>query len=440
MKTIRQLAANMPLRVAAVILITIGGTCAILNGSWIWAAIALALLVAGVAGIISLHKLQMKKVLFLLDALENNDNAIRFPEQAGTKQNREINRLLNRVAHILQEAKTETARQEKYYELILSFINTGIMVLDDKGYVVQKNNELLRILGLEVFTHVRQLDKVDPELTERLGNARAGDVFQARFSNERETVNLAVRVSDITIREKYLRIFALNDINNELGERELDAWTRLIRVLTHEIMNSVTPIASLSDTLLSLSGNTDEEIRRGLQTISATGKGLLNFVESYRTFTRIPTPEPGLFYVKPFIERMIELSKHQHRCQRITFDLRVEPADLILYADENLIGQVVINLLKNAIEAIGDQPDGRIEIEACCNDAEEVLIEMANNGTPITPEVAEQIFIPFFSTKQGGSGIGLSLSRQIMRLSGGSIALKPTTKANLHTCFLLRFK
>jgi len=371
--------------------------------------------------------------------LENNDSAFRFQEKTGNQSNRTINQLLNRVTQILLEAKTETIQQEKYYELILSFINTGIIVLNDKGAVYQKNNELLRLLGLEVFTHIRQLSKVDPVLMEKIEHARSGDTFHVAFSNERENVNLLIRVSDITTRKEHLRIFALNNINSELDEKELDSWTRLIRVLTHEIMNSVTPITSLSDTLLTMTEGRDEEISRGLQTISNTSKSLLSFVESYRKFTRIPTPEPALFYVKPFIDRMVELAKHQYDCSQISFDIRITPDELILYADENLISQVVINLLKNAIEAIGSQPDGLIDIRAYSNEAGEVWIEVRNNGTPIAPEVAEQIFVPFFTTKQSGNGIGLSLSRQIMRLSGGSIMLKPTPQQDC-TTFILRFK
>lgn len=436
---IKQIARSMLFRVIVTILVAIGGTYMAYTGNWLWLVVFAGALIGCIVWIMNLHKHQIKKVIFLLDALENNDNAIRFPEQLGNQHNRTINLLLNRVAHILQEAKLETVQQEKYYELILSFINTGIVVLNDRGGVIQKNNELLRLLGLEVFTHVRQLSKVDSTLMEKLENARSGDKFQVQFSNERGNINLAVRVSDIHIRKEHLRIFALNDINSELDEKELDSWIRLIRVLTHEIMNSVTPITSLSDTLLAIAEDSNEEIRRGLQTISSTGKGLLSFVESYRKFTRIPTPEPALFYVKPFINRMVDLAKHQNPCDGITFDICVEPDELILYADENLITQVVLNLLKNAIQAIGQQADGRISIHACSNEAEEVIIEIGNNGPQIPAEIAEQIFIPFFTTKSEGSGIGLSLSRQIMRQSGGSIALKPAQQSP-DTAFILRFR
>ena len=406
------------------------------NRDFVWMILSLCFLIFSIWWQLSLYRIHTKRVLFMIDALENNDNAIHFPEEKTTPETRDINRALNRVGHILYNVKSETAQQEKYYELILDCINTGVLVLNDNGAIYQKNNEALRLLGLNVLTHIRQLSKVDVTLMQKVEFCRTGEKLQITFNNERGTVNLSIRVSYITIRKEHLRILALSDINSELDEKEIDSWIRLTRVLTHEIMNSVTPITSLSDTLLSLSDTHDEEIRSGLQTISTTGKGLLAFVESYRRFTRIPTPEPSLFYVKAFIDRMVELARHQNTCKNITFHTDISPADLIVYADENLISQVVINLLKNAIQAIGTQADGKIEISARCNDSEEVLIEIKNNGPVIPPEIADHIFIPFFTTKEGGSGIGLSISRQIMRLSGGSITLLPGKE----TKFVLKFK
>lgn len=193
-----------------------------------------------------------------------------------------------------------------------------------------------------------------------------------------------------------------------------------------------------------------EEVRHGLQTISSTGKGLLAFVESYRKFTRIPTPEPSLFYLKGFINRMVELARHQHPDIPVVFNTSIVPDDLILYADENLISQVITNLLKNAIQAFETHTpattetntaateattEKHINIRAYCNEAEAVLIEISNNGPAIPPDIAGHIFIPFFTTKENGSGIGLSISRQIMRLSGGSLSLI----AGKETTFVLKF-
>lgn len=422
-------------RVAASLGLAIATTLLGTAGAYFWMGLSLCLLLLSVWWQLQLYRRHTRQVLFMIDALENNDNAFHFSEDQATPESREVSRALNRVKNILYHVKADTAQREKYYELILDCINTGLLVLNDNGSVYQKNSEALRLLGLEVFTHIRQLVRIDVELTQKLEACNSGDKLQISFSNERGTINLFVRVSDITIRQEHLRILALNDINTELDEKEIDSWMRLTRVLTHEIMNSVTPITSLSDTLLTLAGNKDEEVRRGLQTISTTGKGLLAFVESYRRFTRIPTPEPSLFYVKPFIDRMVEIAHHQNECFNIRFVVDIAPADLILYADENLVSQVVINLLKNAIQAIGMQPEAVITLRAYCNEDEEVCIEVKNNGPAIPADVAAHIFIPFFTTKEGGSGIGLSISRQIMRLSGGSLTLLPDKE----TRFVLRF-
>lgn len=407
----------------------------------VWGTLLLTLLVVWLA--VWQHRLyenNAKNLLFLLDAIENNDTSIHFSEDVMGKNQLLVNRALNRVAHILYQVKHETAQREKYYELILDCVNTGIVVFNDRGAVYQKNREALRLLGLEVFTHVRQLERTDASLASLLEHCRMGEKLQINYQNERGTVHLSVRVSEMYVHEEHLRIVALNDINNELDEKEIDSWIRLTRVLTHEIMNSVTPITSLSDTLQGLmqQAGTEDEVRKGLQTISATGKGLLSFVENYRKFTRIPTPEPTLFYVKEFLQRMVALARHQYPGTEIDFRLEVEPADLILHADENLVGQVVINLLKNAIQAIESDKSlkqGVIRIQALCNEAESVLVSISNNGPAIPKEVADHIFIPFFSTKEGGSGIGLSISRQIMRLSDGSLSLQ----MGRETTFVMQF-
>ena len=408
---------------------------------FVWGALLLILLVGWL--VVWQHRLyesNAKNLLFLLDAVENNDSSIHFPEDVQGSNRLLVNRALNRMTQILCQVKHETVQREKYYELILDCVNTGIVVLNDQGAVYQKNREALRLLGLEVFTHVRQLNRTDASLVGLLEHCRMGDKLQVNYQNERGTVHLAVRVSEIQVHDEHLRIVALNDINNELDEKEIDSWIRLTRVLTHEIMNSVTPITSLSDTLQNLmcQAGSEEEVRKGLQTISSTGKGLLTFVENYRKFTRIPTPEPTLFYVREFLQRMVALARHQHPGTEIDFRLEVEPADLILHADENLIGQVVTNLLKNAIQAIESDKSlkqGVIRIQALCNEAESVLVSISNNGPAIPKEVADHIFIPFFTTKEGGSGIGLSISRQIMRLSDGSLSLQ----TGRETTFVMQF-
>ncbi|NDW11940.1 GHKL domain-containing protein [Bacteroides sp. 214] len=424
----------------ALILVLCAGTVVFLflDKRYEWCTIATIALFFSVRWLYLLYRKNTKRITYMLEALENNDNTLRFVGEQTNSSDASISYLLNKVSQILFEAKTETIQQEKYYELILNSINTGIIVLDDNGAVYQKNNETLRIFGLNVFTHIQQLAPINALLVEKIAAIQPGENIQLQFTNERGIIHISVKASDIHIAKKHLRILALSDINSVLDEKEIDSWIKLIRVLTHEIMNSITPITSLSDTMLSQGIADIEEIHKGLETISATGKGLISFVESYRKFTRTPTPEPTLFYIKPFMERMIKLTQHQLACEHISFNLYVTPDDLILYADENLIQQVVVNLLKNAMEAINNNPDGVININAYCTTKEEVVIDISNNGLPIPFEIAEQIFIPFFTTKEKGNGIGLSLSRHIMRLSKGSLTLLPTNSKG-ETVFRLQF-
>ncbi|MDR2968484.1 MAG: ATP-binding protein [Tannerellaceae bacterium] len=387
----------------------------------------------------NLYRQNARKIAFMFDAIDNSDYTFQYATRERSSDDKLVSKSLNRITQILLQAKADATEREKYYELIMNSVNTGIIVLDDSGFVYQTNKEAMRLLGMNVFTHIRQLSRIDASLEKVVTNIQPGEKHQLSFFNERGTINLSVRASEMILREKHLRIIAINDINSELDEKEIDSWIRLTRVLTHEIMNSVTPIASLSETLLSIHPEVNDEIRSGLETISTTGKGLISFVDSYRKFTHIPSPAPALFFANGLLERMIRLTKHQNHFPLIDIRLHIEPDDLIIHADENLITQVILNLLKNAMQAIGgERTDGVVEINAFVNENEAVIIEISNNGPAIPPEEIEHIFVPFFTTKEGGSGIGLSVSRQIMRLSGGSISLKSLPNAK-KTTFVLTF-
>ena len=349
----------------------------------------------------------IRKVAFLFDALDSGDYSFRFPEDKGLQDDRLLNAALNRVKEILQHARDEQKEREKYYELILNSVDTGILVVDEeRGIVLQHNSSALKLLGREAVSHVSQIKE--------------------------QLKEFSIRESHAVLKDRRVRILGFSNIKGELANQEIDSWVKLIRVLTHEIMNSVTPIISLSDTLLN---HAEGEQHEGLQVISHTGKELIAFVENYRKFTAVPVPQPALFYVRPFIERMEQLVR-QTMPVAATTSVRVEPADLLVYADEALIARVVTNLLKNACQAIPD--DGHVDIHAYANEQEQVIIDVTNDGPPIPEDVAAHIFVPFFTTKKDGSGIGLSISRQIMRLSGGSINLV-STPGTAPTTFQLTF-
>ena len=377
-------------------------------------AIIILLLVAAIAGYIRLYRhyrRNIKKVTFLFDAIDNVDFSFKFPTEGVSKDEKILNQSLNRIKHFLQHTREEQMEREKYYEQILNTVDAGIMVVDSHDNVLQHNQAALRLLDTDVLTHLNQVkDKLKDE-------------------------HLSKHETQAMLKDKHVRIIALSDVSHELSNQEIDSWIKLIRVLTHEIMNTITPVTSLSETLLKeLEESDKKDLRIGLETIHKTGTELLSFVNNYRRFTHVPQPQPSLFYVEPFLNRMTMLCNHE-------VSIKVSPKDLIVYADESLIAHVVTNLLKNAVEAIKEKESTEvsedklafIRIKAYANEQEAIVIDVTNNAGIIPDDIAAHIFIPFFTTKKEGSGIGLSLSRQIMRVSGGTLSLHQDKEENTTT-------
>ncbi len=347
-----------------------------------------------------------RRVMFLFDAIDSGDYNFRFPVHGKRGNTQVVNDALNRVKSVLSHARDEQMEKEKFYELILDSVDTGILVVEeDRGLVIQSNQAARKMLRRDLITHVSQVD----------------DMLR-RFS---------CRQSHTLLWGKKVRVVAFSDIHDELANQEIDAWVKLIRVLTHEIMNTVTPVISLSETLLPTAAG---ETREGLQVIHKTSKDLVQFVENYRQFTRVPTPAPALFYVKPFLAQQVQLLAHGVGRQR-QVSVSVTPDDLLVYADEGLVSRVVSNLLKNAAEATG--PQGRISLHAYTDSRDNVTIDVTNDGPAIPSDVAAHVFVPFFTTKANGNGIGLSISRQIMRASNGTLELAENTDG--HITFRLIF-
>ena len=388
--------------------------------------IIIVLLLVAVVGYIRLYRhyrRNIKKVTFLFDAIDNGDFSFNFPTEKRFKEDNILHQSLNRIKLFLQHTREEQMDREKYYEQILNAVDTGILVVDSHDNILQHNQAALRLLDTDVLTHMNQV--------------------KGKLKDE----HLAKHETQAMLKDKHVRIIALSDVSHELSNQEVDSWIKLIRVLTHEIMNTITPVTSLSETLLTRVTE-DKDLKQGLETIHKTGTELLAFVNNYRRFTHVPQPQPALFYVEPFLERMALLCNHE-------VEISVSPKDLLAYADESLLSHVVTNLLKNAVEAFNGQEklsaernkqdgdnQGRnkqecrsadlqsaaskkafIRLKAYANVQESIIIDVSNNAGLIPEDVASHIFIPFFTTKPEGSGIGLSLSRQIMRVSGGSLSL-----------------
>lgn len=406
---------------------------------WILMSLCLIVGVVAVVKIIRFHFQNIRKLTYLFDSIENGDYAFKFTEYDGSFSDNMLNMSLNRIKDILVHARMETIQREKYYAEILDRVGTGVLVINAKGNVYQINRSALRMFGLPVVTHVNQLSVIDRTVSRTILALKSGEKQQLSFSTERGVSNLSVDASEMIVRDTPLRIIAMNDVHEELDEKENESWIRLIRILTHEIMNSVAPITSISDSLLSKKESIPVSAQEGIEVIRTTSRGLVRFVESYRQLTRIPAPNCRPFYLRPFLERMRMLALQGQVVQTAAvIDIDVAPADLLLYADEDLIGQVVLNLLKNALQALTEEKQGEIRIEAREAESGAIVLDVADNGKGMPAEVVENVFVPFFTTKQDGSGIGLSLSRQIMRLHGGSLILKSTRPEG--TVFRLTFQ
>lgn len=399
-----------------------------------YAAITLGLAALAVYRLIATYTKSIRKAVFMFGAIDNDDYTFSFSEDVSLADDAAYNEVLNRMKEILENAKRDVIEREKYYELIMSRVRTGIITLSDSGSVYQVNSEALRIFGLPVFTHVNQMRLIDPAITDAMNDLEPGEKRQLTFHNERGEAAVSLTASAVTVQGKPLKIIAVTDIDNELAEKELESWMRLIRILTHEIMNSLAPITSLSDTLIGMTRNKDSAIAQGLETINATSKSLISFVESYRKFTNIPVPDKKLFSLRSLLERAIALQGAGHG---VDISLTIDPEDTLLYADEDQIAQVAINLIKNAVQAVADSAHPAIEISSRIDESENIIIDISNNGGAIPAEIAENIFMPFFTTKKDGSGIGLSISRQIMRLHGGSLRL--TSNTDTKVTFTLTF-
>ena len=302
--------------------------------------IIIVLLLVAVVGYIRLYRhyrRNIKKVTFLFDAIDNGDFSFNFPTEKGFKEDKILHKSLNRIKLFLQHTREEQMEREKYYEQILNAVDTGILVVDSHDNILQHNQAALQLLDTDVLTHMNQV--------------------KGKLKDE----HLAKHETQAMLKDKHVRIIALSDVSHELSNQEVDSWIKLIRVLTHEIMNTITPVTSLSETLLTRVTE-DKYLKQGLETIHKTGTELLAFVNNYRRFTHVPQPQPALFYVEPFLERMALLCNHE-------VEISVSPKDLLVYADESLLSHVVTNLLKNAVEAFREK--GKLSAERNKQDGNE---------------------------------------------------------------------
>lgn len=414
--------------VLLLILSVVASTYLIILQQYVYVGVFVLLILYSLKSLYSHYKKFNQNILFLLNALDNGDYSFHFTEAKTSKREKELNQMMNRIKDILTRARKEVIENEKFLSLIIESVSTGIIILDPNNNVHATNHATNQLLGLPVFTHLNQLKSIDESLPDLFKNLGIKDNAQIKIANEREEIQISLNVSKITLKKGTMKVITLNNIGNELEAKEMESWIRLIRVMTHEIMNSIAPITSLTETLLfsykmQSAEVPDDSLRRNtvdaLETISSTAKGLITFVDSYRKFTGVPTPQFRKFELVPLLEKVLHLESSNMEEKGIESSIIYTNKHIELNADEGQITQILVNIIKNAVEAINNSK-GKIEIRVSESE-NKVSIDIYNNGDPIPSEIAAHIFIPFFTTKDYGTGIGLSVSRYIMRLHGGNL-------------------
>ncbi|MDV3308947.1 MAG: ATP-binding protein [Cyclobacteriaceae bacterium] len=385
----------------------------------------------------------------LVDTVEFDDLTYSFRT---TSPDAEVQRLcddLNQILSRMRNSRQERDSEFLFFRNIVMHVGIGLIVVKEDGKIEIFNGAARRLLRTNRVNTIDDLKEVSVPLVDVIRRLKTGGSELLRLKLHDDIVQLSVYAIELTLKGENVKLVSLQNIQSELEEKEMEAWQNLVRVLTHEIMNSVTPISSLAGTIESdLKQHFDEEsdqlsedemrdIHLSLQTISKRSEALIRFVKEFRSLTSIPKPKPVMFSARALLEEVGMLHKSELTEKGINIAMEVYPEDLTILADRGMIEQVLINLVKNAIQSFDDQVDKTLTLRAFVSDKSRPVIVVKDNGPGIDPDALEKIFIPFFTTKKTGSGIGLSLSRQIMRQHQGTLTVK--SEVGKGTEFYLRF-
>lgn len=363
------------------------------------------------------------------------------------KSFKDLNQAFNEVLEAFRKTRSEKEEHGQYLNTVVQQVRTGILSFDADGNVQLINTNAKRFMGILALKNIKELIPRNPRLYHAINSVDPGKSELYKSNSE---LYLTIQATQLRVRGVDVKLITLQNIQSELQKQELEAWQNLTRVLRHEIMNSITPISSLTSTLREvldhemekqddhyvLKGEGAEDLREGLSTIENRSRGLIKFIDAYREYTSLPQPKIATVRLKEMLERVAQLMKTELKKTNIDFHVACPSEYLTIQADVEMIEQVVINLLKNAIEALGETSEPRLELIGSYDDTS-VKIEIIDNGSGIIKEALDHIFVPFYTTKKKGSGIGLSLSRQIMQMHNGSISVE--SEPDVRTVFTLRF-
>ena len=370
----------------------------------------------------------------LLEALKQQDFTTSYSGKFSEKSFRDLESSFNEIVEQYRGARMDQAAQYQYLQTVIDHINIALVCFNDSGKVFLFNQAASVLFRKAKVESLEPLKSIHPGLHQLMVKLRAGQREVIKVNREGELLQLSVHVTEFSVRQEKFKLVSLQNIRQEMEEQELDSWQKLIRVLTHEIMNSVTPVSSLSAAinemltdengrrreLASIDRDDLEDMYSSLETIEVRSKGLLNFVADYKNLTRLPKPLFEDIAIDFLLNHMHMLFKKDMALENIHYQVQVPSHQMTICADSMMIQQVLINLIKNAMDAVKGRSEKSILLSADSRN-EKVIIRVRDNGKGIDAEDLEKVFIPFYTTKKNGSGIGLSLSKQIMRLHKGSI-------------------
>lgn len=420
------------------------------EGSWIYALFFLAISVYQIKLLVEYLDRSNENIASFLDSIRFDDLSYSFKTQSDDPVVQRLHKELNEAMLKLRSARREKDSEFLFFKNIVMHIGIGLIIFRENGDIEIFNSAARRLLKMNRADNIDDIKEVSEPLVHVFRKLKTGGRELFRLKVGDDIVQLSVYAIELTLRGENVKLVSLQNIQSELEEKEMEAWQNLVRVLTHEIMNSVTPISSLagiveeelqqhmaSQQTEPLTQEQLHDIHLSLQTISKRSEGLIHFVKEFRSLTSVPRPKIAVISVKTLLEELCMLHRKELMEKSIRLEISVYPEDLTISADKNMVEQVIINLLKNAIQSFEEQEDKHIELKAYLTEKSRPVITIRDNGTGIDPEALEKIFIPFYTTKKTGSGIGLSLSRQIMRQHQGTLTVKSTVGKG--TEFFMRF-
>ncbi len=392
-----------------------------------------------------------EEIKSFFDSIKYDDLDQSFTTMGNSEAANRLNEEFNKVIDQFKDIRREKEADFQYMRNIVQHVGIGLITFNKAGEIQLMNAASKKLLNISQVNNVKELEDISPELVDVFFRLKTGgrDLLKLQISGD--IIQLAVFAIELTLRGEEFKLISLQNIQNELEEMEMDAWQNLVRVLTHEIMNSVTPISSLAGTVevelkdlfsddksITQIENEDlEDLYHAVQTIQKRSRGLIRFVQDFRNLTHIPKPKIVEVKTEEMLKEIKTLLNSEIADNKINYKTKVEPNSMVIMADKELIEQVLINLIKNAFQAFDEQTNRIVEVSATLSDKSRPIITVKDNGNGIDEEAIEKIFIPFFTTKKSGSGIGLSLSRQIMRKHQGTLSVK--SKLDEGTEFQMKF-